>query len=85
MAIRGGIVQRVARITKTREPTKREALLSSIRYAAYHTGSGVGAWFNGNRRLVSYAAMREAARQGIAAKERGIGCGCFECKPRAAS
>lgn len=79
MAKQTSIKAKVERIISGKQ-TKRDQLLNAIMVAAYHTGTGVGAWFNGNRRLVSYEAMREASAKGIRAKERGVKCNCFECR-----
>ena len=62
------------------QPTRRQRVLNAIRFQAYHESTGMRAWFGEDRRLVSYEAYKTAVREGVRAKERGIACGCHECR-----
>jgi hypothetical protein len=61
----------------SKQPTKRQVVLSKIEIAAYHGESVIRAW-NASR-LVSVEAMRAAERAGRAKRKAGFGCSCMEC------
>ena len=70
----------MTRTKQAKQPTKRERVLNSIRFQAYHDGSGLKAYLDNGIGVVSYEAYKTARSQGIAAKQRGVLCGCHECK-----
>lgn len=70
----------MARTKQPKQPTKRERVLNSIRFQAYHDSSGLKAYLDNGVGVVSYESYKTARSQGIAAKQRGIPCNCYECK-----
>ena len=58
---------------------KREQAIDLLRFAGYHGDrTSFTRLYIENR--VSYAAAKQAYSQGEAAKSRGLGCGCNDCK-----
>lgn len=62
----------------------RTQAINAIRYEAYH-GRMAEAQTLYIENRVSIQVYRETVKAGVAAKERGLGCGCAECNSKKAS